>query len=1386
MKRKLLSALLAAVMVVTAIPSALAAKKVYEEEVVAGQNLYSWGTFDSEEEVAMAKTYMASNSYHIDGLDDGCIKTTVNGQYGGLRIPAPLVVGETYDISFDMKADAEAKMQLIFYYTGAAHLTIEKNNAFKTEWTHFTLTWTNTGVDSKGVQTAGAGEFDVRFGDGLTMATYYIDNFSVVARGNMPDADYSSLKMVGSSSTKTEVKKEENNTPVDVTEVTFSDMENHWAKDTVNTLATYGYVEGMGNNQYSPNSNVTRAQFVKMFVDATYDVTAPDYDGAFSDVKGDEWFAPYVTIANKLGMLDTAMTIGGTFKPDQAITREEAASIAVKAAVAKNATKTGGTSAFGDDADISVWAKSAVSDAAAYGLIEGYEDGTYKPQANITRAEAAQILKRVAEFTTRFEIYVDADNGDDKNDGTKEAPLKTIYAARDLVRKYNATMTNNIKVLIKGRHYLNKTFELDAADSGMNGYRVVYTSWGDEKPELSMGDQFTDFKLHDEELNIYKVYVGKGFLTRQAYFNEVRGIRARSVAPLTNAEFIDNQYYTSEDTHLLEYEHPEDLEFVFHINWCNPRAVLESIKDLGNGRVKLTPLQSAWASVSVRVIKRPGEEVQLPSYYENAYELLDQEGEWYMNRHDGYMYYIPREGEDMSTMVMTVPTAEQMITATGESGKNPVRNITFDNIEFADTSWLRPTTVGGHSDSQNNHIRDANGVDTGMPGAAIKVTNGHYIDFTNNKFTRMGVTALWTSRSIQHCNIVGNEFFDISGTAVSLGGFDDPELPASEDQYNQYNKVNNNYIHHVAVEYGSAAAISAGYPRHTEINHNVISTLPYSGMHIGYGWARFAEKGTALYDVELGYNYIRENAVDRLYDGAGIYTLGASSLESANLKNRIVGNYFESMRNGYGAVYPDEGSTHWHIYNNVVDARDVDRWEFNYDKYYEESMVHWLHIWTGTIKYNIINDNYVTNSSARMDGEETDYQVAYEYPDADWPEEAQEVIENAGIEPEYRDNFDMDGAETLVANVRSYELGKNESKQLEIKINGQYGKEYPLSDYYVKYYSSDPSVLQVSEDGVMTAVGSGEVWVQVVALVDGKLQFKTIKVLAGDEFNSIGVNVTNLNMVEGYTAQLDVIGKTTFGRDVVVPKENVTFTSTNEDIVTVTAEGEVTAVGKGEASIILQASQDGIELNTEIPVKIITYSQEDSLDLPYVNAPSSMFVKGKWSGTTVVNGNSIAVTGSPAYFTGERITNKLIAFDLTINNPNSWPAFVFCAPDQMQNYKTSSCYMIAFKADHAELQRFNDGDRTAIFGNEAQYSPVGGPGVPNLPEDPIFEYGKTCSVIVGVLDTEEGTRIVLTINGENVFDYLDTDENRLTADGLFGIYNPGDFTFSPYTGMTNE
>ena len=116
------------------------------------------------------------------------------------------------------------------------------------------------------------------------------------------------------------------------------------------------------------------------------------------------------------------------------------------------------------------------------------------------------------------------------------------------------------------------------------------------------------------------------------------------------------------------------------------------------------------------------------------------------------------------------------------------------------------------------------------------------------------------------------------------------------------------------------------------------------------------------------------------------------------------------------------------------------------------------------------------------------------------------------------------------------------------------------------------------------------------------------------------------------------------------------------------------------------------------------------------------------------------------------------------------------------DYTTGDTYLIGFKPDIIELQRFNKGERTMIFG-DASFSPIGGAGYPNLLAngETMFEYGKRYSITVGTIDEDNGTRIILIVNDKPIFDFLDQGEDRITG-GLFGVYAfQGNFLLQPYT-----
>lgn len=1421
MNKKILSIFLALTMLISSMSTALAAKKNYEDEAdEAGSNIYElWGGFEEEACLKMIDVPAAVSVSIIRGGAAGTrnalkIDTTTAGSNKDISFKFPSVVGETYDVSFYLKTDTAGVTQcgvITSFADGRGWNYFDPVPTMAVgAWTKYTLTYNCTGMNTRGEQTNAGGSLQFRFGGNstATAGVYYVDELSVVPHGTV-SADYSAVNQGFAPSDEEEVEEIDTSVIAKRAEnVNFSDVTGHWAETTIETLATYDYVAGMGDGTFSPNTQVTRAQFIKMLADL-YGIVAPSYDGRFKDVKGDEWFAGYLMVADKLDLIDDAMKADGNIYPNRAITREEAATIAALVAKDRGAVvNENNATSFSDDAAISSWAKAGVKNAAAYGMIKGYGTGEYRPHANITRAEAAQILFRVVEISSRMLIYVDAQNGNDNNDGTQAGPLKSIEKARDMAAQYASKMQNDIKILMRGRFQLKKTITFNETHSGGNGYNIIYTSWGTEKPVVTMAEQVTDFQLWDEDLNIYRAYVGKGTETRQVYFNGKKGIRSRSVGYWKNGEYVDKAYWLTDSRELLDYAHPEELEMVFHINWCNPRYMVAAIEETSDGRVKVIPA-AHFQKYKDRVDFALGRPCTNPSYLENALELVNEKGEWYLSKTDGYLYYIPRSGEDMSTMVADVPVGEYLMNTEVSDYATSWSNVTFENITFEGTTWLKVNRDGGFHDAQNAHIREGSDF---APPATISFDKCTNINFYNNRFQNMGTTALDLTDGADHCEIIGNRFDVLSGTAIAIDEVDKGAAFARPDQrapesYVEYIKVNNNYITNTAQDYKSAAAISFAWPRHSEFNHNEIAYTPYSGFHGAYGWASYAATGTVMENVETNNNYIHDMFTDRVYDGGGWYTVGASTYKGDQKKyiNRCYGNYLtNSWTCAY--IYPDEGTTGWHFKNNVVDASMVPAMENNLDNTAPDKTPWFAHMHATTITNLVWEDNYTNEGNDYaykynwMNAQDSIIEPLNFFPAQNPSAEAQAIIDNAGLEPEYAARWadELSGGLFLACDDRRQAPKLNTPFRSGLMVLGHdFGKIYDFSDYEVDIWCDDPEAISIDENGMVTVHKKG-IWEAEAVMTIGKHTYlKHLKYEAGDEIEKLDFNVQNIAIVEGGTVQYTINAYSIFGNTYDVTKDaDINLTVGDESVVKMSLVPkygssadkavEIAYVGEGETEITGTIEYEGQKLEINVPVRTIKYSNPEAANLPFRKI--SLMTGWKNPGSPV-EGGGMNITGSPNHY-GGNVNNELIAFDMMCMPGNSWPSLVLCDNDQMGTYQSNDCYLIGFKDTYIELQRFNGGERTMIFG-DASYHPIGGPGLPNEEGKKVFEYGVRYSVVVGAIKEGNATRIVLNVNGKNLFDFYDVNDNRLdpTAKSFFAIYNPaangGGFRFWPYSGITD-
>lgn len=181
--------------------------------------------------------------------------------------------------------------------------------------------------------------------------------------------------------------------------ITFSDISTHWAKSDIEFLAAKQIVKGKGidGSTFSPDSRITRAEFVAMLVRALGVNGSEAGNTAFSDVDARAWYYSSVMTASRLGLVNGYGN--GSFAPDASITREEIASISVRVLkymkVHLNTDDSNALSVFTDKSSISGWARDNAAIAVKAGIMKGMPGGMFNPGSISTRAESAVILKRL-------------------------------------------------------------------------------------------------------------------------------------------------------------------------------------------------------------------------------------------------------------------------------------------------------------------------------------------------------------------------------------------------------------------------------------------------------------------------------------------------------------------------------------------------------------------------------------------------------------------------------------------------------------------------------------------------------------------------------------------------------------------------------------------------------------------------------------------------------------------------------------------------------------------------------------------------------------------------------------------------------------------------------
>jgi hypothetical protein len=533
-------------------------------------------------------------------------------------------------------------------------------------------------------------------------------------------------------------------------------------------------------------------------------------------------------------------------------------------------------------------------------------------------------------------IFV-APDGDDMNPGTLAAPLRTVVRARDLVRAKNGAMTSDVTVYLHGGTYAQTTTVTFAnADSGSGGFYVRYMAYPGERPLLTGGQPIKGWKVFDASCGIYAADAG-AIPFRQLYVGGVKAVRARS--PNLGTGGAPNFYRLSgydatarnvqvPAVHVASWDNFSKVEMHLMTAWADNILRLASYST--SGTTAYVRFQSTEDAI---LFERPNPNLdQLGTgptrafYFENALEMLDQPGEWYLDESTSVVYYKPRSGEDMAAITVVAPVVETILSVKGQSTSAQASYLWFEGLTFAHSTYMRPSQSGfldGQAGQYTLTAQANNKQTVGRPAAGVAVTNAHHIHFERNMFAQMAATGLDFISGTHDDMVIGNVFTQIGGSGISVGKFVADETTEYHTPYNPGDKneictnetIRSNFISGVTTEIQGACGIACGYPRTIAIEHNEVAGTNFTGISVGFGWT---SSTNAMSNNKINYNNIHDVAA-LLAGGAGINTNSNQGPAS-----EILYNYLHDLNQSSWADYPieglylDEGTTGYTVAHNVM------------------------------------------------------------------------------------------------------------------------------------------------------------------------------------------------------------------------------------------------------------------------------------------------------------------------------------------------------------------------------------------------------------------------------------------------------------------------------------
>lgn len=523
--------------------------------------------------------------------------------------------------------------------------------------------------------------------------------------------------------------------------------------------------------------------------------------------------------------------------------------------------------------------------------------------------------------------YYVSKEGDDENEGTKDAPFKTITKAKRSVKERRKSTDSEVEIILsEGTYYLDTPLVFKPEESGKKDSPYIIRSKRDDHVTISGGKPLKDLLWEKFEGNIWRAKV-KSIDSVFSLYTE-----NRRLIPARYPNFKEGIYpYGGFAKDALSSDRIA--------SWSNPEGGI--IHAMHEGR---------WGGMHYRITGKNNQDSleykggwqnnrsssMHPKYryVDHVFEELDAPNEWYFNKKEKALYYYTEHPDSLENMSFIAGNLESIVQFQG-SEKHPVENIQFSDITFAHTSPTYMKTKEPLMRSDWAIYRNG----------AVKLKGTKGIEVENNNFQLLGGNAIFVDGFNENSLIKGNLIEDVGASAIAFVGSPDA-VRSPSFQYNDYVKAKNmdttagsktenypvdgvvedNLIRNIGLIEKQVAGIQIQMASNIVASHNTIYQVPRAGINIGDGaWGGHILEQNDVFETVLetgDHGALNSWGRDRFWhpDRKVMDSLVAVHPDWILLdakETTIIRNNRFRCDHGWD-IDLDDGATNYEIYNNLL------------------------------------------------------------------------------------------------------------------------------------------------------------------------------------------------------------------------------------------------------------------------------------------------------------------------------------------------------------------------------------------------------------------------------------------------------------------------------------